>query len=65
MNGLPPLVRAALGALLVGIGASIMLSAARAARPCVNCGEDSEEAILGNIDKIAAASAEMNGDDAA
>jgi hypothetical protein len=56
---IPPLLQAALGAALVGLGLSIMVAAGKRAAlaPCEDCEQDALE----SIDDIAAASAEMNG----
>lgn len=55
MKALPPIVQAAIGALIVGFGLSVMLRAAQSARPCEDCEEDA----LASIDDVAGASAEM------
>ena len=57
MNAIPPVAQAALGAVIVGIGLSLMLGAANRVKPCEDCEEDA----LASIDDIAGASAEMNG----
>ncbi len=62
MNSIPPVIQAALGAVIVGIGLSLMLGAAHriAEEPCVDCGEASPE---DTAEQIARASADMNGSD--
>lgn len=50
------LVRAGLGALFIGAGLALMLSATRRLTPCTDC---EDEAISQTIDKVAAASAEL------
>ena len=51
--------RAALGAILIGAGIMLMLSAAKVFEaPCVDCGDAEEVAA-----EVAAASAELNGEE--
>jgi len=57
----PPIVQAAIGAVIVGIGLSLMLGAAqRAAEPCLDCGEATPEE---EAELIARESARLNGSD--
>lgn len=54
------LVRAGLGALFIGAGLALMLSATKRLTPCIDCEDDKPEE---TISEVATASAELAEDD--
>jgi hypothetical protein len=62
MTGFPPILQAAVGAVLVAAGLSLMLGAARrvSEEPCIDCGEATPEE---EAEIIARESARLTDDD--